>query len=153
MPNVAKGQENPATVVWGSKAESNFVKAPRTLFRLGRLLDTDRLYRLDLKPRHLVFLLLLASHKYQNKPIRRYWEELARDMGIPKDTIRAWGYELQEKGLLEIRQNFKKATGDNRIGRRNDRNIFDISPFVRLVEELEAARNGGGPGEEEDDDG
>jgi hypothetical protein len=37
----------------------------------------------------------LAGRKFQRKPIRAYWEEVAWDLGVGKDTVRKWAYELK----------------------------------------------------------
>ena len=120
-----------STVIWGKEVEAeDFVKVPRVLLRLGRY----GLRELEgLKPRHLLLLLVLAGRQYQRRPIRAYWEELAWDLDVKKDTVRKWAYELKEKGLLRITQHRGRDPDDKRVGYRNERNSSDISPFVRLV--------------------
>ena len=58
-----------ATVVWGEGIEKeDFLKVPRAIIRLHRYHDGLS----DLKPRHTMPLLDLASRKFQNKQIRVY---------------------------------------------------------------------------------
>lgn len=78
-------------------------------------------------------MLVLAHHKYKDKPIRAYWIELAQDLGVSAEAVRKWGYQLREMGLLRIRQNRGRCRKANKPGIRNERNTFDIEPFVRCV--------------------
>ena len=138
MPRKGDGGKNsPSTVVWGKDVEmGDFLKVPHALIRLHRYHDGLS----DLKPRHLVLFLALASRKFQNKPIRVYWEELADDLGVSRETVRKWAYELIEQGLLKTKQVRGRDKKNDRVGYKNDRNIFDISPFVSVVEKAHAER-------------
>jgi hypothetical protein len=136
MRNRQKPNESPAngeaTVVWGREVEQgDFLKVPRALLCLHRYRDGLKW----LKPRHLTLLLVLAGRKFQNKPIRVYWEELANDLGVNRDTVRKWAYQLEDKGLLRIRRIKGRDPDNNRVGVRNDRNAFDLSPFITIVKE------------------
>ena len=120
------------TVVWGEEVEhGDFLKVPRVLLRIHRYRDGLKW----LKPRHLMLLLVLASRQYRNKPIRVYWEELADDLGVDRDTVRKWAYELEKRQLLRMKRIRGRDPNNNKVGIRNDRNIFDLSPFVKLVGE------------------
>jgi hypothetical protein len=128
---------NQATVVWGKKLEEgDFLKVPRALLRMHRYQDGFKW----LKPRHLLLLLVLASRKFKNKPIRAYWEELADDLGVDRDTVRKWAYELEEKKLLQMKRIRGRDPNNNRVGVRNDRNVFELSNFVEVVEKAWAER-------------
>ncbi|MBC8426723.1 hypothetical protein H8E07_21635 [bacterium] len=133
-PGPTNGDSKP-TLIWGPEVESgDYIKVPRALLRLPHYLTSEDLC--GLKPRHLLLFLALASHKYKNQPIRVYWQELADDLGVEKDTVRKWAYEVQEKGLLRMKQHRGRDPEKNRVGHRNERNSFDIAPFVRLVEKV-----------------
>jgi|GEM_PF-4754543 len=120
-----------ATHVWsGFLEKENWLKAPRTIFFLGRY---ENQIGARLEPRHILLILKLAASKYQDKPIRFYWETLARDLGVKRDTVRKWGYELKRMGLLKITQH-RGRPSDKGPGFRNDKNSFDISPFVEKLE-------------------
>lgn len=128
-----------STIIWGRKLETNdFIKVPRALLRIYRYKDglADKL-----KPRHILLLLVLASRRYKDTPLRVYWEELADDLGVSRETVRKWAYELISLGLLETKQVRGRAQGERRIGYRNERNIFDISPFVEVVKEAKAEKD------------
>jgi DNA-binding GntR family transcriptional regulator len=83
----------------------------------------------------MMLLLVLASRKYKDRPIRVYWEELADDLGVGRDTVRKWAYELEKQKLLKIKRKRSREPEDNRLGFRNDRNVFDLTPFVSVVRE------------------
>lgn len=87
-----------------------------------------------LQPRHLLLLLVLAAKKYKNKPIRIYWQELAEAVGAKPDTVRKWAYQLRDMKLLRIKQFRGRDSEKNKPGYRNDRNLFDIAPFVQRLE-------------------
>ncbi len=128
----AANAEPGGTVIWGAEVEhEDFVKVPRTLFRLGRY-DAELAARL--KSRHILLLLALAARKFENKPIRAYWEELAEDLGESKNTVRKWAYQLRDSQLLVIRHHRGRDPERNKPGHRNERNSFDIAPFVAAVE-------------------
>lgn len=91
-------------------------------------------HQCKLKPRHVLLLLSLASRKFKKKKIRVYWEELAEDLGVNKDTVRKWAYELRDWGLLWIAQHRGRDPDRNRVGHRNERNSFDPSSFVEVVD-------------------
>lgn len=125
--------DSQSTVIWGKEVEAeDFIKVPRAFLRLSRYLTAGELK--DIKPRHLMLILALAGWKFQRKPIRAYWEQLADDLGVKKDTVRKWAYELREKGLLVITQHRGRDPKKHGVGYKNDRNSFDIGPFVRLVD-------------------
>lgn len=122
--------ESKSTVVWGKDVEAeDFVKVPRTVLRLARY-DTS----INLQPRHMMLLLSLASRKFQDKKIRAYWEELGDDLGVSKDTVRKWAYELEKRGVIKIIRHRGRDQKRRRVGVRNDRNEFDLSPFIARVE-------------------
>ena len=144
-----KAKTKPSTVIWGDDLESgDFIKVPRTFVWLGRFAN---LRKLGVQPRHQLLILALAARKYEKKPIRVYWESLAHDLGQKKDTVRKWAYELRDMGLLRITQHRGRDPETGRVGYRNDRNSFDISPFVEIVkkhrparqEEIRRNKNGG----------
>ncbi|MBA3483399.1 MAG: hypothetical protein H0T51_16440 [Pirellulales bacterium] len=137
--SASDGHLDESTVIWGKKLESgDFIKVPRALLRIYRYRDglADKL-----KPRHILLLLVLASRRFKEKPLRVYWEELADDLGVSRETVRKWAYELIEEGWLTTTQVRGRDKTDKRIGYRNERNIFDIGPFVELVKEAKAERD------------
>lgn len=114
---------NRPTVIWSANAEAeDFVKVPRVLTRLGRY--DDRMGQ-QLRPRHLLLLLNLAGRQFQDRPIRTSWQALGQDLGVKRDTVRKWAYELRDFELLTIA---RPAASD-----QDRRNIFEIKKFVRLV--------------------
>lgn len=120
------------TVVWGKSNEAeDFLIVPRAVLYLGRY--DPELSEL-LRPRHLLLLLVLAAKKYLNRPIRLYWQELAETLGVKPDTVRKWAYQLRDMKLLRIRQFRGRDPKTNRPGIRNERNQFDIEPFVKRLE-------------------
>ncbi len=127
-----------STIIWGAEAEKDdFIKVPRALLRLGRY-DPDLMAKLQ--PRHLLLLLALAARKFRDGEIRVYWEALAEDMGVRPDTVRKWGYELRKLGLLRILQHRRQDPERRRPGIRNDRNGFDLSPFVSALQSAVTVR-------------
>lgn len=126
-----------STVVWGEGVEKgDFLKVPRAMIRLHRYQDGLS----ALKSRHMMLLLVLASRKYQHKPTRAYWEELADDLGVSKETVRKWAYELRDQGLLRIKQVRGRDRENHHVGYKNDKNIFDITPFVKVVAKAHAEK-------------
>jgi hypothetical protein len=124
------------TIVWGTTLERNrFLKLPKILAYLGRY---DSRIGDKIQPRHILLIIALACRKFRDEPIRAYWQELASGLGVRADTVRKWAYELRDAGLLLITQNRGPTLGAGRLGVRNDRNSFDISPFVRLVADADA---------------
>ncbi|MCA8993475.1 MAG: hypothetical protein KDA88_15915 [Planctomycetaceae bacterium] len=123
--------EGGTTVVFGKEQEANdFIKVPRSLIRMARYLGEPKWSELGLKPCHVMLLLTLAARKFKTDPIRAYWEELAEDLGVAKDTVRKWAYKLQKKGLLEILQH--KGRKDHAVGYKNDRNEFVLNGFMQV---------------------
>lgn len=127
-----------STVVWGAAEAEDFLKVPRCLLRPGASSD---LAKLNLKPNDLILLLALAERKFKEKHIRAYWEEIASDLGFKKDTVRKWAYSLRDRGIIKIR-NHKGRDDQNKVGHRNERNTFDLSPFVKAVESAFSERRG-----------
>jgi hypothetical protein len=72
--------------------------------------------------------------------LRIYWQELADDLGVSKETVRKWAYELKKLRLLGIQQVRGRDKGDNRVGYRNEKNIFSLTPFIAVVKEAKAER-------------
>ncbi len=131
-PSESNGSQSTkeVTIIWGEIVEAeDYIKVPRALLRLPRYQTQYKL-----KPRHVLLLLSLASRKFKKKTIRVYWEELAEDLGVNKDSVRKWAYELRNWGLLRIAQHRGRDPDKNRVGHRNERNSFDLSPFVEVVD-------------------
>jgi len=122
-------QSRPATVVWGSLDKQRFLKLPKMFAYLGRY---DGRVGTDIQPRHLMLIIALACRKFGEQPIRATWQAIASGLGVRTDTLRRWGYELRDLGLLEIHPQI------NPNG-RNGPNEFDITPFVQLLERADAA--------------
>lgn len=123
-----------STVRWGKVAESpgNWIKVPRVVFTRFDLLK-DR----KVTPQHLLLLLLLQTKKFQKRPTRLYWQEVANALGYSRETVRRWGYELQEIGLLDIKQNRAISEDDFAApGYRNERNTFNTRCFADAVDDL-----------------
>ena len=142
-PAAQRSAGSEATIVWGKDVEAgDYLKVPRVILARGR-------YPIEglrgLKPRHLLLLLVLAGRKFKRSRIRAYWEELADDLEVSKDTVRKWAYELRDRGLLHIAQHRGRDPDDKRVGYRNERNSFDIAPFVRLVEQAHKMRRADRP--------
>ncbi|SRR5258706_587940 len=98
---------------------------------------TKRFPRLGIEPQHLLLLLVLQTDRYRNLRVRYYWEELAALCGCTRNTVRRWGYELRERGLLHITPVPRRlADEERRIGYRNARSIFDLKPFETKVEAI-----------------
>lgn len=90
------------------------------------------------KPHHLWLILALQADRYRDRIPRYYWEELAEWAGVDKNTVRRWGYELRDAGLLEIKQNRKVVSEGNtrRVGYRNERNEFILGPFEVMTAQI-----------------
>lgn len=132
-----KRRKKNATKVWGESIETDdFVAVPRALVWLGRH-DPELCKKVE--ARHLWLLMALAARKYRKQPIRVYWQSLATDLGVPTSSVRRWGYELRDAGLLRIRNRRKAgelvSAADPSV-LRNDRNEFD---FELLEEALQPA--------------
>ena len=62
---------------------------------------------------------------------------LAAWAGVKRNTVRRWGYELEQKGLLRIKQNRKLNPEEKpRAGHRNERNEFHLEPFEKRTEAI-----------------
>ena len=112
-PAAQRSAGSEATIVWGKDVEAgDYLKVPRVILARGR-------YPIEglrgLKPRHLLLLLVLAGRKFKRSRIRAYWEELADDLEVSKDTVRKWAYELRDRGLLHIAQHRGRALLDQCI--------------------------------------
>jgi len=120
------------TILWMKEMEADdYIKVPRCFLRLGHY-DPD--LAKQLQPRHICLILALQAMKFQNKPIRAYWAQLADDLGVKPDTVRKWGYELRDMELLKITPVRKRDPEHrNKYGVRNDRNIFSLSPLVKRL--------------------
>lgn len=80
-------------------------------------------------------------------------DEKRREIRAKHAVLHLKGLELKAKGLLGITQHRGRDPGDTRVGYRNERNSFDISPFVRLVAQAHKIRREERPlkGKEEGD--
>lgn len=118
------------TVRWpqNAVAEGEWIQLPNVLLK--------RMGQMELEPRHLWLLLVLQTARYKNRPPRFYWEELAAFCGKDKNTVRTWARQLKDMGLLKIRPSRELNPGEvPRPGHRNERNVFDLAPFEKRVEE------------------
>lgn len=133
-----KRQPNGSTNIWGRELEhGDFIKLPRIVLKLGRHgSDATR----NLQPRHIVLLLSLAARKFQDRPIRAYWQELAEDLGVKINTVRRWAYEMKGMGLLSVIQHRGRDEERNRPGIRNERNSFSLDPFIQAITPAFGAR-------------
>jgi hypothetical protein len=116
-----------STVVWGSLEKKRFLKLPKTFAFLGRY--DDRVGN-TIHPRHLMLIIALACRKFGNEPIRAYWSDIASGLNVRPGTLRRWAYELRDMELLTIRPQQSEQG-------RNGPNEFDITPFVKLLEEAD----------------
>ncbi len=132
----------PEVKTWESLTKKHFLQVPKVVFQLCRFQNRKGTVWVDFQVRHLVLLLSLQARKYQGKEIRAYWEEIARDLGVKKATVRKWAYELEKMKLLRINR-YSKHDGASRTspGRRNDRNGFDLQPFINELVEAERKRS------------
>ena len=89
-----------------------------------------------LKPQHLWLLLALQSERYESRrQPRYYWAELAGWAGVSVSTVRRWAYELKDLGLLKIIPCREQSASERkRVGVKNDRNRFDLSPLDEAME-------------------
>lgn len=112
----------------------DWLKTPRSLLYLGRYVEADNPL---LEARYRMLILVLWARRYRERPIRAYWEELGKDLGVSKNTVRAWAYSLEKKGYLGIVRH-KGPVRDvkkDQPGYRNERNTFDLRPFWKFLEE------------------
>jgi hypothetical protein len=115
------------TIVWTTEIEKeHWLKVPKVLLRFGRY---SSLMGNQLQPRHVLLILALAARKFRDAPIICSWTELARDLGVKRDTVRHWAYELKEHGLLRI-NNPKRRNEDEKLA-----NTFEFDGFIDLVED------------------
>lgn len=108
-------------------------------FQLPKVI-AKQFFKLGIEPEHLLLVLVLQADRYRDRAPRYYWEELAVLCGCSKSSVRRWGYQLQEKHLLTITPVRKRLPGEERkVGYRNARSIFDLAPFEKKLEQLQAA--------------
>jgi len=115
-------------------AEDDYLKVPRCLLYAGRFVGPDHPLA---NARHRLLLLALWARYHKNTPVREYWENLARDMGVSSSTVRQWAYTLREAKLLKI-VNHKgpvRQKENGRPGRRDERNTFDLAPLWKALDE------------------
>jgi hypothetical protein len=125
-PKNDKGTERWPTICVG---RGEWFALPKVLLK--------RFPKLGIEPQHLLLLLVLQTDRYRDRPPRYYWEELANLCGCTRNTVRRWGYELRDRGLLNIKPVPRRLEGEERkIGYRNARSIFDLKPFEALVEAI-----------------
>jgi hypothetical protein len=136
----ATRERGESTSLWGQADAGDFIKTPRALIHIHRYIRGREQYQhlKGLKPHHILLLLSLAARKFRKKRIRAYWKYLGEDLGASRDSARRWGRELKRMGLIKIRPYRRKVDQDTTPGFRNDRNAFDLSPLVKLVEEAYA---------------
>ncbi len=128
------------TVIWGDAMEADdFIKVPRTVLYLARY-DSELRKKIGHGP--MLLLLVLAARKFRNRDTAAFWEALALDLGVSIDTVRRWGYALKKEKLLDIQNRRLRRDPDAREPSvyRNDRNIYDIAPFVKALSGASAAR-------------
>jgi hypothetical protein len=129
-PAVVKKQ---GTERWPAECVANgeFFLLPKVLVK--------RFFKFGLRPHHLLLLLALQADRYRNRPTRHYWDNLAAWLGVSRNTVRRWGYELEKMKLVEIKLNRKRDPEDaGRIGYRNDRNEFRLEQFEERVKQEHA---------------
>ena len=121
-----------STVAWSRELErDNFVLTPKVLFYLGRVGGEKAK---SIRPRHILLIQALAARKFHGKPLRVHWETLGLDLGVKRDTVRKWAYDLEDMGLLRLLRNKGRDPLKDRPGYRNESNTFDYSPFVTFLE-------------------
>ncbi|HMO24670.1 MAG TPA: hypothetical protein PKB10_00220 [Tepidisphaeraceae bacterium] len=116
-----------STSIWGNVMEAgDFLKVPRVLTRLARY---DARMGGELQPRHIVLLLALAGRRFKNRPLRLTWSQLGADLGVKADTVRKWGAELREAGLLSWSVHVESS------GKSGHYKVieFDLAPFVAMT--------------------
>jgi biotin operon repressor len=129
-----------STAIWGSALESgDFIKVPRALIRIHRYKDglAGRL-----TPRHQMLLLVLATRRFKAKPLRAYWQELADDLGVSRETVRKWAYQLRDMKLLGISQVRKREKEDKRIRYRNEKTSSTFLHSYDLLKRQEQIATG-----------
>jgi len=153
-----KREKSSGTERWPAPCveRGNFILVPKVLFRdLESLSTKNRAFQ----PHHLWLLLALQADRFRDRPPRYYWAAIAGWCGKDKNTVRRWGYELRDMGLLGI-QECKELDPDQpkQPGRRNERNRFHLEPFEKRVLDVHTKwdatrpkkqRNGTGSGEDE----
>lgn len=118
-----------------------FLKVPKVLFSLGRY---DDRFGKEIQPRHVLLLLAIAARQFQSQETRFFWEDLAKNLGTKRETIRKWAYEARSLGLLKIkRHRGRRDPEKDKPGIKNDRNGFDIAGFVAIVAAAERERMAG----------
>lgn len=126
---IVKKPKAPGTERWPKECvdKGNFFLVPRVLFRDLKSFGTKTRH---FRPHHLWLLLALQADRFRDNPPRLYWEAIAGWCGRDRNTVRRWGYELKNMGLLGIEE-CKKLDPDQerRPGRRNERNRFHLEPF------------------------
>jgi len=133
-PEQAGEPKDPGTQRWPKTcvASGEWFQLPKVIVK--------RFFKLGIEPQHLLLLLVLQADRYRDRAPRYYWEELADLCGCAKNTVRSWGYALRDKGLLRITPVRKRLPGEERkVGYRNARSIFDLEPFEKKLEQLQAA--------------
>jgi len=128
--NKKDGRASYPTWGWPLEEDGDWIPVPRVFLYLNKWADETGV---DIQPRELSLLLVLQAQRFENKPIRRFWEELSWDMGCSKETVRKTAYGLRDKGLLKLKHHRGRAP-DGKIGSRNDRNEFDLTPLLEKLE-------------------
>ena len=157
-PRIAQQPRAPGTERWPKACvtKGNFFLVPRVLFRDLKSFGTKQRH---FRPHHLWLLLALQADRFRDRPPRYYWDAIAGWCGRDRNTVRRWGYELKEMGLLTIEECRKLDPDQTRgPGRRNERNRFFLEPFEKKVLEVHKQwekkrsrnrRSGIGSGEDE----
>lgn len=138
-PRAARQLPSLGTERWPKEcvAKGNFFLVPSVLFRDLKSFSTKNR---NFRPHHLWLLLALQAERFRDRPPRYYWEAIASWCGFDRNTVRRWGYELKDMGLLEIEECKKLEPGHvRRPGYRNERNRFKLEPFEKKVLEVHTA--------------
>lgn len=107
--------------------KQDYLQVSRAVLYAGRFLGPNHVLS---NPRHRLLLLVLESRRFRRRPIRAFWRDLGRDLGVAPGTVRKWAYALRDAKLLGITNHKGRVRGpDDSLHWRDDRNTFSLKPF------------------------
>jgi len=114
--------------IWGEILDEGFTSVPNILLRYRT--------RLGLKPKHIMLIIDIMSHKWDSESPFPSYSTLAHRSGIDERSVKRITQDLEELGLLIKTPRFDDETGAQVT------TVFDFRPLVqKLIDEMNGGEN------------
>ena len=122
--------------IWGEILDEGFTSVPNILLRYRT--------RLGLKPKHIMLIIDIMSHKWDSESPFPSYSTLAHRSGIDERSVKRITQDLEELTLLIKTPRFDDETGAQVT------TVFDFRPLVqKLIDEMNKGEDEIDPDEEE----